>query len=80
MNGMIKGLMDSGNETLVLCCLVLAVLRIYLEVIQFDFSRLPLTGAASDKLGKKSMAGFHRTGLYLSIGYVLLFGPGVLLN
>ncbi len=53
----------------------MAVLRIYLEVINFKFSALPLTKAMG-----QSGAKFHKMGLYISVGYVVLFAPQVLLS
>ena len=58
------------NETLILICLCFSVFRIYLEIIGFDFRRLPLT----KKLGYRA-DNFHRYGLYFSIGYFILFAP-----
>lgn len=65
-----------NSNLLILICLILAVFRIYLEVIQFDFAKLPITS----KLPKESMHKFHKSGFYLSVGYFLLFGPSFLLG
>lgn len=54
----------------------LAVLRIYLEVIRFDFSKLPITA----KLDEENQKKIHRTGLILSIGHIILFAPQILLS
>lgn len=63
------------NNQLIITCMCLAVFRIYLEVIRFDFRKLPL----SSRLNSYQYR-IHRTGLYLSIGYVILFAPGILLS
>lgn len=63
------------NQVFVLICLTLAVFRIYLEVVHFDFDRLPLTRLMAQGAGVQTAKQFHRFGLYCSIGYVLLFGP-----
>lgn len=57
-------------------CLCLATLRVYLELIGFDFKKLPVTSRA---FGEGS-AKFHKTGLYFSVGYILLFAPQALLS
>jgi len=58
-------------------CLLLAVIRIYLEVVGFDFARLPV----SARLMEKSQAErFHKLGFYFSLGYFIMFAPGVLLS
>jgi hypothetical protein len=64
------------NEMLITVCMLLAVMRIYLEVIRFDFAKLPLTAKMPQEYQNK----VHRTGLYLSVGYVILFAPQVLLG
>jgi len=64
------------NQYLILVCLILSVIRIFLEVIKFDFSKLPLT----HKLPKESGEKLHKLGFYLSVGYFLLFSPEFLLG
>ncbi|MBY0515484.1 MAG: hypothetical protein K2P81_01145 [Bacteriovoracaceae bacterium] len=58
-------------------CLGLAVLRIYLEVINFDFARLPVT---SKMMPKEQAQRFHKMGFYFSLGYFITFAPGMLLS
>lgn len=64
------------NDPLVITLgLVLAVLRIYLEVVNFDFARLPVT----QRLMRQEQATrFHKMGFYLSLGYFVLFAPSML--
>lgn len=64
---------DPSNQTIQIVFLVFAVVRLYLEVIGFKFEKLPITSRMSN--GK----GFHRTGLYFSIGYIVFTAPGLLL-
>lgn len=63
------------NQVVVLVCLMLAVFRIYLEVMNFNFERLPLTRLMARGAGQQSARQFHRLGFYCSVGYLLLFGP-----
>lgn len=63
------------NQQLIILCMCLAVFRIYLEVVKFDFKKLPLSSRMSAYQYR-----IHKTGLYLSIGYVILFAPGILLS
>ncbi|MBL7665710.1 MAG: hypothetical protein JNM93_11305 [Bacteriovoracaceae bacterium] len=63
------------NQSFILVCMLLAVFRVYLEVINFRFEELPIT----KMLGAKAME-FHRLGLYFSLGYILFFAPSVLMN
>ena len=63
------------NQVFVLICLMLAVFRVYLEVVQFDFEKLPMTRLMVRASNPKAAYDFHRMGLYFSIGYILLFGP-----
>ncbi len=64
-----------NNEALIVVCLFLSVLRIYLEVIGFNFNQLPLT-----KKFQMNQTKFHRYGFYISVGYFILFAPGYLLS
>ena len=72
-------LMNPSNE-IVSVFLILASIRIYLEIIDFNFSKLPITKSLAHKNGKESLEKFHRSGFYLSIGYVVFFAPQVLLT
>jgi len=64
-----------NNDSLIVLCLTIAVFRIYLEVIKFDFSRMPLVKYMGPQFLK-----LHRYGFYLSVGYFILFAPGYLLS
>lgn len=80
MDTMINLFDMSSNETVVLACLICSVFRIYLEVIGFDFERLPITKMIANQRGSSSILGFHKAGFYLSVGYFILFAPGYLLS
>ena len=56
--------------------MMLAVMRIYLEVINFDFQRLPLTA----KMKSEQAVKFHKMGFYFSLGYFITFAPSLLLG
>jgi hypothetical protein len=63
------------NQTFNLLLLSLAVLRIYLEVVGFQFSKLPLTSRLHPEQAQK----FHKMGFYFSLGYFILFAPSYLI-
>ena len=72
-------LLDTSNQTVVLSFLCLSVFRVYLELISFKFSELPLTKMIAKSQGVQNMANFHKMGLVLSVGYIMLFAPSLLL-
>ncbi len=78
-SNILVGFISGSNQTVILFCLVLAVFRIYLALIDFDFTSLPLAKQVAKYQGKEKVEKFHRMGLFFSIGYVLLFAPGFLL-
>ena len=63
-----------SNQWLNIFLLIAAVARVYLEIIKFDFTALPLTKGMfrgdADQARK-----FHRNGLILSLGYIVLSAP-----
>lgn len=63
-----------NDPKIILVCLILATLRIYIEIIGLDLKKLPISAKV---LGTRAEA-FHRNGLYLSVGYIVLFGPQAL--
>lgn len=70
-------LITLDNEVMILL-MAFAVMRVYLEIINFKFDALPLTRSAGERFGKDHLANFHRFGLYMSIGFIILFAPEVL--
>ena len=51
-------------------------MRLYMEMMGFKLAELPVSKALFGERAKN----FHRYGLYVSIGYVILFAPAVLLG
>jgi hypothetical protein len=76
---MISILMNPGQEVLIgLMCL--AAMRIYLEIMGFDFLKLPLIKALANRGGNEVLRCFHRMGLIFSIGFIVLFAPQLVLG
>lgn len=69
-------LKEFDGQAWVIFFLAIAVFRIYLEVIKFDFARLPVTRQMGDGRSKK----IHKFGFYMSVGYFMLYGPSFLLS
>lgn len=76
MESIIQGSLEGSNQEFIILCLILAVARVYLEVIRAPLGKLPL----SSKLLGERAEGFHKMGLYVSLGYIVLFAPGILLS
>jgi hypothetical protein len=69
---------SASNQWLNLALLVFAMIRIYLELVQFDFAKLPITrGMFKNETDARK---FHRSGLYFCVGYVLLSAPFTLFS
>jgi len=78
MYDIVNGFESSSNQWFNIGLLILAVLRVYLEIIKFDFTQLPMTKGFfnnSDDARK-----FHRNGLYMSLGYIVLSAPFTLFS
>lgn len=71
---------SSSNQSFAVILLSLAVMRVYLEVIRFDFAKLPMTRGLAKMNGAQRLEKFHRMGFYFSAGYILFFAPGLLLS
>ncbi len=65
-----------SSRIVMLCLLSLAVFRIYLEIVGFKLSSLPIGRA----IGEEKSHRIHKMGLYFSIGYFVLFAPQFLLS
>ena len=78
MFNIVNAFSGSSNQWLNIAMLVTAVLRVYLEIIKFDFSELPLTkGMFKDPSEARK---FHKNGLYLCLGYIVLSAPFTLFS
>lgn len=80
MGSIVNFISDTSNHTLILICLFFAALRVYLEIIKFDFIKLPISKLLSEKTSSHQIKTFHRYGLYFSVGYILLFAPTILFS
>jgi hypothetical protein len=74
---MLSILMNPSQEVLI-GLMFLACIRIYLEVIGFDFNALPLTKSLSKNSSESQLKSFHRMGLVFSVGFVILFAPSLI--
>ena len=63
------------NDTFILVCMVLASFRIYIELAGVNLAEFPL----AKKFPQQGQA-IHKFGLYMSLGYIILFAPEVLLG
>ncbi|MCK5072673.1 MAG: hypothetical protein KAQ98_04550 [Bacteriovoracaceae bacterium] len=73
------GIAETGNWGGIPILLILATIRIYLEVIGFDFNELPLTKLVAGRAGADFSGNFHKMGLVFSVGYIVFFAPFYLL-
>jgi hypothetical protein len=80
MPPILNSFFNSGNQTLTIVCLSFAAFRVYLEVIDFNFDQLPLSKKIGNSVGVKQISNYHKIGLYICVGYIILFAPGVLLS
>jgi hypothetical protein len=69
---------NGSNQWVNVFLLSLAMFRIYLEVIDFNFQKLPLTKNMFQN--NEASFKFHRSGLYLSVGYILFWAPFTLFS
>ncbi len=78
MNDSINGILGGSNQWLNIAMLIIALLRVYLEVINFDFAELPMTrGMFKDKVDAQK---FHKQGFYLCLGYIVFSAPFTLFS
>jgi hypothetical protein len=78
MFDIVIGFNHASNQWLNIAMLVAAVFRVSLEIIKYDFSELPLTKSMFKD--KTQAFKFHRNGLYLSLGYIILSAPFTLFS
>jgi len=72
-------LMNPTKEVLI-GLMFLALVRIYLEIVGFDFMALPITKNLAKSSGSERLKKFHRLGLIFSIGFIILFAPQLIVG
>jgi hypothetical protein len=75
---MLSILMNPGQEVLI-GLMFLASFRVYLEIIGFDFLKLPMTRQLAKSSSSDHLRRFHRMGLIFSVGFMVLFAPQLLM-
>lgn len=78
MFDIVNGNSSLSNEWVNIFLLTLAFLRVYLEIIKFDLSALPLTKVVF-KGNTDGANKFHKTGLFFCLGYIIFAAPSILL-
>lgn len=78
MFDIVNGLEGASNQWLNIAMLIAALLRVYLEIIKFDFANLPLTKGVFKS--PDDARRFHRSGLYMCLGYIVLSAPFTLFS
>ncbi|MGZ3787246.1 MAG: hypothetical protein ACXVLQ_01915 [Bacteriovorax sp.] len=78
MFDIVNAFSDGRNQWINIALLMMAVFRVYLEIIRFDFAELPLTKGMFK--AREDALKFHRNGLYLSLGYIALSAPFTLFS
>lgn len=76
MFDIVNGFVSGSNQWLNIFLLLAAVARVYLEIIKFDFAGLPLTKGMFKEA--EAARKFHQSGLFLSVGYIVLSAPFML--
>lgn len=71
--------LGESNDVFTATILALACFRVWLELVGFDFNRLPLTKALGQRIEGASQR-FHRFGLWMSVGTIIFTAPGFLLS
>lgn len=77
MFDIVNGFQSGSNQWLNISLMVAAMFRVYLEIVKFDFSTLPMTKGMFKGNSEQALK-FHRSGLYLSLGYIVLSAPFIL--
>ena len=68
-------LTDTENQWVVWPLFLLAIFRVLLELLKVKLHHLPITQTLEEKCAFFHGSSFHQAGLYLGIGYILLFIP-----
>ena len=69
---MLSIVMNPTKEVLI-GLMFLASVRVYLEIIGFDFLNLPLTKSLTKYSSERRLIKFHKMGLIFSIGYIFIY-------
>lgn len=78
MFDIVNGFGFLSNQWVNIALLLAALMRVYLEIIKFDFAELPLTKGMFKN--SEDARRFHKSGLYFCLGYIILSAPFTLFS
>jgi hypothetical protein len=80
MTNILNSFINGSNQTFIAIVVLLSGLRVFLEVINKNPAKWPLSKLMAKRVGDQQVEKFHRYGLYLCIGQIILWAPELLFS
>ena len=78
MNDILNSFLYPSNHSIIAIMLCLAGLRIFIEMTPFNPCSWPISKMMAKRCGAEHVQKFHKMGLYICIGQVVLWAPQLL--
>ncbi|MFG1483597.1 hypothetical protein ACRXCV_10035 [Halobacteriovorax sp. GFR7] len=78
MSNILSSLVNPSNQTFIAVCVALSGLRVAIELTRFSPANWPISKQFSKNFGEDFTQRFHKVGLYICIGQIILWAPELL--
>ncbi|OIQ15915.1 MAG: hypothetical protein BM556_16595 [Bacteriovorax sp. MedPE-SWde] len=80
MYDIVNSFVQPSNQTFIAIVVALSGLRVFLEMTPLVPANWPLSKKLSKRVGQEQVSKFHKYGLYICIGQIVLWAPELLLG
>lgn len=80
MNNILNSILYPSNNTFIAIIVALSGLRVFIEMTPLKPEQWPISKLLAKRVGEKQVRLFHRNGLLICIGQILLWAPQLLFS
>jgi hypothetical protein len=80
MYDILNSIVRPSNQTFIAIIVALSGLRVFLELTPLVPANWPLSKKLSERIGEEQVTKFHKMGLYICIGQIILWAPELLMG
>ncbi|EQC48592.1 hypothetical protein [Bacteriovorax sp. DB6_IX] len=80
MTNIVDSFIHPSNQTFIAIIVALSGLRVFIEFTPLVPENWPISKKWSQRVGRAHVEKFHKTGLYICIGQIILWAPNLLMG
>jgi len=80
MYDIVNSFVHPSNQTFIAIVVAISGFRVFLEMTPLVPAKWPISKKLSERIGEQQVNKFHRMGLYICIGQIILWAPELLMG